>query len=329
MVAHNPNYKPSSTTPIPSTPAKKGRWAVPKDEVSRLCETDLICELADPSTSLTDLCTHCGISLEALTRWMMRPDVAERLDLMQSAAMQRARFIGNLTLPKAAQSAADIVNAYQLIPQKRTIDYAFDSGLHRANETMLKAARFLHRLTTENATQKPPPRGRGQGVGSSAKQTEPAHQLAPASEANSKASLLAGASEELEEATALPPASQTRNARDNNNGNVADVAESTPKASRTPSPNRKNSGPNPRVTRSSRAIRAIAPAANSKSLAPRTLSPHSPTPLPRSGQSPANQINPREPAPPLSRPAAHRSTPRRFPNQLPAGSDTAVPAPGP
>jgi len=150
MVAHNKNYKPAAK-PL-SKPARNLRYAEPKDEVSPLHESDLICELADPSNSLEDLCAAMHISLEALSLWMARPDVAERLDLVQTTAMNRARFIGRLTLPVAAQSAANIINAHKLRPQKTTIDSAFDSDLHRANETMLKAARFLQRLTLE-----PPP----------------------------------------------------------------------------------------------------------------------------------------------------------------------------
>jgi len=147
MVAHNKNFVP---VPKPSA-SRNPRIAEPKDKVNPLHETDLICELADPSNSLEDLCASRGISLEALSLWMARPDVAQRLDLVQSTAMNRARFIGRLTLPTAAQSAANIINAHKLRPQKPTIDSAFDSDLHRANETMLKAARFLQRLTLEPA----------------------------------------------------------------------------------------------------------------------------------------------------------------------------------
>jgi hypothetical protein len=156
MVAHNKNYKPAPSKPL-SKPARNPRYAEPKDEVSHLHESDLICELADPSNSLEDICAAQGISLEALSLWMARPDVAQRLDLVQTTAMNRARFIGRLTLPTAAQSAANIINAHKLRPQKPTIDSAFDSDLHRANETMLKAARFLQRLTAEPA---PKPRRR-------------------------------------------------------------------------------------------------------------------------------------------------------------------------
>ena len=147
MVAHNKNYQPAA----PVKPARNPRTAAPVDKVNPLHETDLICELADPRTSLEELCAAHEISLEALSLWMARPDVAERLDLMQTTAMNRARFIGRLTLPVAAQSAANIINAHKLRPQKPTIDAAFGSDLHRANETMLKAARFLQRLTTEAA----------------------------------------------------------------------------------------------------------------------------------------------------------------------------------
>jgi len=149
MVAHNKNYKPAPK--LLSKPARNPRYAQPKDEVSHLWETDLICELANPSNSLEDICAAQGISLEALSLWMARPDVAQRLDLVQTTAMNRARFIGRLTLPTAAQSAANIINAHKLRPQKPTIDSAFNTELHRANENMLKAARFLQRLTAEPA----------------------------------------------------------------------------------------------------------------------------------------------------------------------------------
>ncbi|MBX3381051.1 MAG: hypothetical protein KF805_13235 [Phycisphaeraceae bacterium] len=155
MVAHNTNYK-TAVSSIPTTPPspRNSRYGEPKDQVSPLHENDLICELADPSNSLDEICAAMRISLEALSLWMARPDVAARLDLMQSAAMNRARFIGRLTLPTAAQSAANIINAHKLRPQKPTIDSAFDSSLHRANETMLKAARFLQRLTPDPDTRR-------------------------------------------------------------------------------------------------------------------------------------------------------------------------------
>ncbi len=143
MVAHNKNNF--------SKPYRNPRIAKQKDEVNPLWETDLICDLANPANSLENLCAAMGISLEALSLWMARPDVAARLDLMQTTAMNRARFIGRLTLPTAAQSAANIINAHKSRPQKPTIDAAFDSDLHRANETMLKAAGFLQRLTAEPA----------------------------------------------------------------------------------------------------------------------------------------------------------------------------------
>jgi len=176
MVAHNKNYQPAA----PVKPARNPRTAAPVDKVNPLHETDLICELADPSTSLEELCAAHEFSLEALSLWMARPDVAERLDLIQTTAMTRARFIGRLTLPVAAQSAANIINAHKLRPQKPTIDAAFGSDLHRANETMLKAARFLQRLTAEPAPPRtgnrarksdtPSPKQEGtQGVGEASK----------------------------------------------------------------------------------------------------------------------------------------------------------------
>ena len=77
-------------------------------------EHALFIALSDPHTSLIDIANDFMVSLEALSVWMMRPDIAARMDTIASASVSRAQFVAKSFLPAAARSAGRIIALHQI-----------------------------------------------------------------------------------------------------------------------------------------------------------------------------------------------------------------------
>ena len=60
---------------------------------SKECTEGILTALSDPDATLRDIATHFDTTLEALTAWMKREDIQERLDNLDSAIAARTRLL--------------------------------------------------------------------------------------------------------------------------------------------------------------------------------------------------------------------------------------------
>ncbi len=70
-------------------------------------------EIASPDRSFTDIARAHSTSFEALTLWLARPKIAERLLAMESASARRARFNISLALPRIAHLLTESLDQAQ------------------------------------------------------------------------------------------------------------------------------------------------------------------------------------------------------------------------
>ncbi len=116
------------------------------DEVLALC--------ADPGLTLSDIALRHSTTIEALTLFIARTDIAERLESLHAAAASRARFIAANLIPMALDAltrvlrdseAEDKADAAAPPENKRTPELR-----QRARETTRRAASRILSLTTFN-----------------------------------------------------------------------------------------------------------------------------------------------------------------------------------
>ncbi|MBX3390259.1 MAG: hypothetical protein KF691_12495 [Phycisphaeraceae bacterium] len=123
-------------------------------------EKDLFLALADPHASLIDVANEFKVSLEALSVWMVRPDIAARLESIAEASVVRARFVAKSFLPAAARTAGRILALHQIVRRHNPKSLARDSNNERRfDKTAIQAGILLARLATFG--EKPPPRKTG------------------------------------------------------------------------------------------------------------------------------------------------------------------------
>jgi len=134
-----------------------------KEQIDPLQEEDLIGALADPHASLIEVANDFEISLESLSVWMQRPDVAARLEAVASAATTRAVFVAKSFLPAAARSAGRILALHQIDrrhnPQSLAGDThnnrRFDKTALHAGNLLLRIAKLGQRTTKKPRAEKP------------------------------------------------------------------------------------------------------------------------------------------------------------------------------
>jgi hypothetical protein len=69
----------------------------------------IIAALADPAASFLDIASKHQTTLEALTLWITRPDIAERLENIHHIAAARIRLIAANIMPQALGGLTDIL----------------------------------------------------------------------------------------------------------------------------------------------------------------------------------------------------------------------------
>lgn len=135
-------------------------------------EKDLFLALADPHASLIDVANEFKVSLEALSVWMLRPDVAARLESIAEASVVRARFVAKSFLPAAARTAGRIIALHQIDRRHNPKSLARDShNDRRFDKAALQAGILLARLA--GFGEKPPPRKKGTHAKENAPPPEP------------------------------------------------------------------------------------------------------------------------------------------------------------
>lgn len=69
--------------------------------------------LADPDITLRDVAEQFDTSIEALTLWMARPDIAARIAAIQAAAVTRVRLIATNFLASAVSTLLSVIDDYR------------------------------------------------------------------------------------------------------------------------------------------------------------------------------------------------------------------------
>ncbi|MBX3357913.1 MAG: hypothetical protein KF745_05750 [Phycisphaeraceae bacterium] len=141
--------------------------------------------LADPDVTLREVAEIHSTTLEALTLFITRPDIAERLRLIESAVAHRTRLIAVNFLPSVVKTLNRILDEHNAeeshvpIPATnlRALEYR-----RRARETARRAASLLLRLSRFSPGAAPiPAAAPGQVPAGTAADREPARgQLRPA-----------------------------------------------------------------------------------------------------------------------------------------------------
>ena len=106
---------------------------------------EIIDALGSPDNTLREVANEYQTTLEAITLWMTRPDIARRLDNIQSAVARRTRLIATNFLPGVTRLLNSIINQhladeYEHEPQPLTAEP------RRHRENARKAGLLLFRL---------------------------------------------------------------------------------------------------------------------------------------------------------------------------------------
>lgn len=142
MVAH---------TPMPDSTSQPRQRFAPTDSVADQVLTDL----ADPSQSFLSVARTHNTSPEALSLWLIRPEINERIASLRAAAAIRTRWLAGDHLPSCAELASRIVRTALASPNLPTPDSAL-----RAVNVLLRLAsfdpnarpRFTQRQSRESST---------------------------------------------------------------------------------------------------------------------------------------------------------------------------------
>ncbi|MFN0011596.1 MAG: hypothetical protein ACKVS8_08125 [Phycisphaerales bacterium] len=114
-----------------------------------ICPSGLLSASLDPSLSLLDIAAAHNLTLDQLTAWMARPDVAEQLAALHSAAALRVRIVAANHLPRAVEALGTIINASLNNEDQPTLDRTNFRHLvfrQRRTETVRRAASTILRL---------------------------------------------------------------------------------------------------------------------------------------------------------------------------------------
>ncbi|MFA6046378.1 MAG: hypothetical protein WC718_15445, partial [Phycisphaerales bacterium] len=110
--------------------------------------------LGSPDNTLREVASDFNTTVEALTLWMTRPDIADRLNAIHSAVTYRSRLIATNFLPGVVRLLNSIIDnhladehGHEPVPLSR------EPRLHREN--VRKAAALIFRIS--HALAPPPP----------------------------------------------------------------------------------------------------------------------------------------------------------------------------
>ena len=107
--------------------------------------------LASSCLSLLQIAHAHNTTLDALTTWMTRPDIAERLDELHLLAAQRARLVAAQHLAAAAEALASIVHTGMSRAESASLDPTNPRHLAlrlRQRESIRRAATTILRIST-------------------------------------------------------------------------------------------------------------------------------------------------------------------------------------
>ena len=140
---------PDLTPPHPVTPSPS-HDPLPIFHPSATTAATIINELASNEITLLDIADRHETTLEALTLWMIRPDIAERLNAFESACARRARLtvanslnaIANTLLHLLAEAKDDHASVHRV---PAATHHAFAARM-QSRESARKAANLLLRI---------------------------------------------------------------------------------------------------------------------------------------------------------------------------------------
>ena len=125
-------------------PADPLHFSPPDDSIAAIFD-----DLNRPDTTLREIAESRGATIDALTLWMARPDIAARLSALESGIARRTRMVAANYLTFAVKAVAGIIREYNdeenntlLNPNSR----ADREQRRRARETARRAASLLLRL---------------------------------------------------------------------------------------------------------------------------------------------------------------------------------------
>lgn len=123
-------------------------------------EHGLFIALSNPHASLIDIANDFKVSLETLSVWMMRPDIAARMDAIASASVSRAQFVAKSFLPAAARSAGRIIALHQIARRHNPLscgggttqsERRFDKLAMLASNILVRISKLSHSPNTPSA----------------------------------------------------------------------------------------------------------------------------------------------------------------------------------
>lgn len=107
-------------------------------------------DLADPFKSFSSIAQSRGTTLEGLTLWMQRPDIARRLDALESAFNRRGRLQASGYLPLCIDALARAISGFsrddaQAAPLPNSPK--LDEQRRKSRETLLRMTRVMMQLS--------------------------------------------------------------------------------------------------------------------------------------------------------------------------------------
>lgn len=111
----------------------------------------LLADLADPALSMRALATLYRTTLDALCAFLARPDIAARVDQVESAYARHARFVAAAHLPAAARYLTRLLDEQVQIVTHAPVRPDNHKALEtrrRTLETARRAAALLMRIAT-------------------------------------------------------------------------------------------------------------------------------------------------------------------------------------
>ncbi|MBL8885598.1 MAG: hypothetical protein JNK16_02975, partial [Phycisphaerales bacterium] len=116
----------------------------------------IIDDLADPYSTFASIAKAHNTTLEGLTLWMQRPDIAGRLDAVESASTRRNRLLATNHLPICIDALSRAVNAsayedtHTVYPEG---SMKHDEQRRRGRETLIRMTRVMMQLAKTHPAQ--------------------------------------------------------------------------------------------------------------------------------------------------------------------------------
>lgn len=156
-----------SIAPDKSPPSQLPGFA-PTPEQTR----QILHELDDPAASIYGLANRYKTDQESFCLWLARPEIAERVNVLESTVARRNRYVASNAFNAAVQAATRILYEFNYPSESR-------GNIPCPRETALRAARFLLRIS-QFAPGPVAARAPRSAPGSAAATNTPSHAATPA-----------------------------------------------------------------------------------------------------------------------------------------------------